>query len=135
VHHDSGAAVVYELTVDSHFSSAHCLREYRGPCARLHGHTWKVSVTIGASSLDDVGIGMDFEDIASVLDGITGRFDHQNLNDLDLFRDMNPTAENLAKIIYDLMTEKIDTDRYSVLSVTVAESDRFRVTYSGDIPR
>ncbi|MCE5249275.1 6-carboxytetrahydropterin synthase QueD [bacterium] len=123
---------MYELTVDSSFSAAHQLREYDGACSRLHGHSWKVSVTVGVHALDALGIGMDFKKIASVLDGIVDRFDHQNLNDLDEFSTVNPTAENLARIIYDRIAGQIETGDVSVLSVTVAESDRYRVTYSRD---
>ena len=121
---------MYELTVDSKFAAAHSLRDYKGDCARVHGHTWGVSATVRCAGLDGLGMGMDFKEISEALDGIVGNFDHQNLNDLEEFKDMNPTAENLGKLVFDLLSEKLNNDNVRVISVTIAESDRYRVTYS-----
>ncbi len=123
---------MYELTVDSHFDAAHCLEGYTGECSRIHGHTWSVSVTIAEKKLGELGLGIDFRDIAAVLDEIVGRFDHKNLNDLDVFSDVNPTAENIARFLFGLLSEKINNETASVISVTVGESYRSRVTYRKD---
>ncbi|MFC1541248.1 6-carboxytetrahydropterin synthase QueD [Candidatus Latescibacterota bacterium] len=120
---------MFELCVDSHFAAAHSLREYKGDCARIHGHTWRVTVCVGADDSDETGICIDFKDVSAALDMITAKFDHRNLNDLEQFRDINPTAENLAKYIFDRLSEKLNSDAVTVLSVTVAESDKYRVTY------
>ena len=123
---------MYELTVDTHFSAAHSLRGYIGDCARLHGHTWSVSVTVNSKKLDKLGLSIDFKEIASVLDEIVGRLDHQTLNNLKEFTDLNPTAENLARLLFGLLSEKINSEDNCVFSVTVGESDRCRVTYRKD---
>ena len=123
---------MYEITVDTHFSAAHCLKGYAGECARLHGHTWSVSVTVEVKTLDELGLSIDFKDIAAVLDEITGRFDHRTLNDLDEFASMNPTSENLARILYELLSGRITKDSVRIISVTVGESERCRVTYRKD---
>lgn len=120
---------MYELMVDSQFSSAHYLKGYEGDCARIHGHTWKVTLTVGAESVNEIGLGLDFKYISSVLDRITAQFDHRNLNDLDPFRDCNPSAENVAKVIYELCERGFAGAEVTVRSVTVHESDRYRVTY------
>ncbi|MFC1573550.1 6-carboxytetrahydropterin synthase QueD [Candidatus Latescibacterota bacterium] len=122
---------MFELTVDSQFSAAHFLKGYEGDCARMHGHTWKVSVTVSAIKTDETGMCIDFKNIAAHLDAIVDRFDHRNLNELEFFRDKNPTAENLAKLLYEVLSKKIKDDNVSVRSVTVHESDRYRVTYEG----
>ena len=59
---------MYELSVDSHFAAAHCLRDYKGDCARLHGHTWKVTVIIEAGTINEIGICIDFKDVARALE-------------------------------------------------------------------
>ena len=123
---------MYELSVDSHFAAAHCLKGYAGECSRLHGHTWGVTVTVLARDLDDVGMSLDFKQISAALDDIVGRFDHQTLNDLDLFATINPTAENIARIVFDAVSEHIAGNGITVDSVTVAESKRYRVTYRKD---
>ena len=120
---------MYELTVDSNFSAAHLIEGYKGDCARMHGHTWKVSLTVGAETMDDIGICIDFKDIARVLDEIVDNFDHRLLNEIEVLDGCNPTAENLARIIYGLCVAKIQHNDIEVLSVTVAESERYRVTY------
>ncbi len=120
---------MFKLEVDSHFAAAHSIRGYKGDCARLHGHTWGVTACIGAESLDHLGIGIDFKDVSKALNEITGEFDHRTLNELDMFRTVNPTAENLAQYIFGRLSEKLNSDKITVRSVTVAESDKYRVTY------
>ncbi|MFC1552325.1 6-carboxytetrahydropterin synthase QueD [Candidatus Latescibacterota bacterium] len=120
---------MFELCVDSHFAAAHSLRGYKGDCARLHGHTWGVTACICAESADEMGISIDFKDVSKALEEISGIFDHQTLNDLKEFSIINPTAENIAKHIYDRLSEKLNSENVTVLSVTVAESDKYRVTY------
>ena len=120
---------MYELTVDTHFDAAHCLKGYDGECARVHGHTWLVSVTVKAGELDELGLSIDFKDISAVLKDVVGKFDHQMLNELEEFREMNPTSENLARFFYGLLSEKLNKKNVSVLSVTVGESDSKRVVY------
>jgi len=120
---------MYELTVDTHFDAAHCLKGYDGECARVHGHTWLVSVTVKAGELDELGLSIDFKDISAVLKDAVGKFDHQMLNELEEFREMNPTSENLARFFYNLLSEKLNKRNVSVLSVTVGESDSKRVMY------
>ena len=120
---------MYELTVDTHFDAAHCLKGYDGECARVHGHTWLVSVTVEAGELDELGLSIDFKDISAVLKDAVEKFDHQMLNELEEFKEMNPTSENLARFFYNLLSEKLNKRNVSVLSITVGESDSKRVMY------
>ena len=120
---------MFELSVDSHFAAAHCLRGYEGDCARMHGHTWGVTVTVGARDNPDLGMAIDFKTISARLEEIVSRFDHRTLNDLPEFEERNPTAENIARMIFELLTAALNTGEIRVHSVTVAESARYRVTY------
>jgi 6-pyruvoyltetrahydropterin/6-carboxytetrahydropterin synthase len=124
---------VYQLIVDSHFAAAHRLEGYPGKCAALHGHTWGVSATVRANELDEIGMCIDFKKIARSLDEIVDRFDHRMLNELPEFSGINPTAENISRIIFGKLSEKINTAKVRLVSVTVSESDRYRVTYTPDI--
>ena len=58
---------MYELMVEDTFDAAHALRGYDGPCENLHGHTWKVEVTIEAEKLDKIGLVVDFKDMKKKL--------------------------------------------------------------------
>ena len=121
---------MYDLNVDAHFAAAHCLIKYPGKCADMHGHTWGVTATVRAEDLDEIGMCLDFKKIARALDEVVDRFDHRSLNDMPEFAEINPTAENISRIIFDDLSQRIDTDQARVVAVTVRESDRYRVTYS-----
>ena len=98
---------MYELTVESQFDSAHNLRHYNGPCEALHGHTYRVQISYAAKSLDDMGILVDFKRMKSALGEVTSYLDHHYLNELPEFQQQNPTAENLARVIYDKVQDII----------------------------
>ncbi len=119
---------MFELSVDTQFSAAHCLRGYAGDCGRIHGHSWKITVTVRALSNDNLGMSMDFKEIAKTLEESVKEFDHRFLNELKYFSTLNPTAENIASLLFDRLSNEISGKGISVLSVTVAESDRYRVT-------
>jgi len=120
---------MYELKIDSGFSAAHNLREYEGNCERLHGHNWKVSVTLSAGKLNELGMVADFRDVKKVLKEILGDFDHRYLNEIKEFKKANPTTENIARIIYTRLSKKLP-ENVRVKSVTAWESDGCGATYS-----
>jgi 6-pyruvoyltetrahydropterin/6-carboxytetrahydropterin synthase len=88
---------MYELTVENTFSAAHQLIGSNGPCEELHGHTWKVQVTVAGSELDKIGMLFDFKELKKILADILKSYDHAFLNKVLSF---SPTAENIAKNIY-----------------------------------
>ncbi|WP_018233933.1 6-carboxytetrahydropterin synthase QueD [Thioalkalivibrio thiocyanodenitrificans] len=123
-------AAKYTLRVVTDFASAHTLREYPGACSRMHGHNWKVEAEVVATRLDDVGMGLDFRDIKRAAREIAGRLDHRYLNDLDPFRDINPTAENIAAWFYREMVDKLNGPHVRVHSITLWETERACVRYT-----
>jgi 6-pyruvoyltetrahydropterin/6-carboxytetrahydropterin synthase len=66
---------MFELTIETDFSAAHNLREYKGQCERLHGHNWKLLVILKAEKLDKLGMVMDFRDAKSIIGEIISRFE------------------------------------------------------------
>jgi len=121
---------MYELTITSHFDAAHALPGYPGECRELHGHTWDVEVTVAGSHLDDVGIVYDFKDLKKDLGAVLDAYDHAYLNDVEPFDTINPTAENLARIIFEALHDVVDA-RVNLLSVSVWESPVAKITYRG----
>lgn len=91
---------MYELIITDHFSSAHYLREYRGACENLHGHTWNVEIAISSEQVDQIGLVIDFKELKAKLKVLMDRWDHICLNDLPEFKDMNPSTENMARCLY-----------------------------------
>ena len=120
----------YDLKILTDFASAHTLRDYPGDCSRMHGHNWKVEVEVKASHLDEVGMGIDFKVMKQAAREIAKRLDHRYLNDIEPFREQNPTAENIARYFYDELSSMINSDHVSVNAVTLWETERACVRYS-----
>jgi 6-pyruvoyltetrahydropterin/6-carboxytetrahydropterin synthase len=115
--------------IETHFSSAHQLRGYKGKCERVHGHNWKVQVYILAERLNEIDITIDFHDLKKMTEEIVGQLDHSFLNDIFPFTEKNPSSENIAKWIYDSLRKRIDNDDISLSAVTVWESETASATY------
>jgi 6-pyruvoyltetrahydropterin/6-carboxytetrahydropterin synthase len=93
---------MYYLNVVAHIDSAHYLRGYAGKCANLHGHRWNYKVTLRKADLDELGMVEDFVNVKELTSTISDRFDHRCLNDRPPFEILNPTAENLARELYQI---------------------------------
>ncbi|MDR1244037.1 MAG: 6-carboxytetrahydropterin synthase QueD [Endomicrobium sp.] len=111
----------YKLSVTKNFSSAHCLREYKGKCENLHGHNWKIKAVFCGTKLDKTGMLIDFTDIKKHLEKIILYLDHKFLNEIEPFNRINPTAENLASFILEQL-KSIETENAKVCEVEVWES-------------
>src|SRR6185437_3293973 len=92
---------MFEISVEETFSSGHALRGYRGKCENPHGHNYRVRVVLAGPQLNAIGLLYDFKDLKAAIRRETERLDHQYLNDLDPFRDQNPSAENLARHLFE----------------------------------
>src|SRR6266403_362213 len=92
---------MFQVSVEETFSAGHALRGYRGKCENVHGHNYRVRVSVEGPQLDSIGLLLDFTELKRVIREIIGGLDHQFINDLEPFRTVNPSAENLAKYFYD----------------------------------
>jgi len=117
---------MYKVSVADYFSGAHNLREYEGKCEELHGHNWKVEVMATADTLNKTGMVVDFKILKDALKEILGLLDHKHLNEVDYFKKVNPTSENIAKFIFDQLTDAAGS---IVQSVSVWETENSRATY------
>ena len=88
--------VSFEITATRTFSAAHQLRLYDGSLEALHGHNWRVKVTVGSGKLDSIGVVMDFHELEHLLDRVINPLHNSHLNAAPELADLNPTAENLA---------------------------------------
>jgi 6-pyruvoyltetrahydropterin/6-carboxytetrahydropterin synthase len=120
---------VYELMIETRFSSAHQLRGYKGKCEQVHGHNWKVQVYVLAERLNEIDIAIDFHDMKKMTEEITAQLDHHFLNDIFPFTEKNPSSENIAKWIYDSLKKRLNDGNISLSAVTVWESDAASATY------
>ena len=95
------------ISTEAKFSAAHQLHGYSGKCEKLHGHNFKVKVTVETHTLQEIGLGIDFKELKVMLIDVIEKFDHCNLNELPEFETLNPTAENIAKLIWDNLNSKL----------------------------
>ncbi len=120
---------MYQVSVEGHFDAAHYLRDYHGKCENLHGHCFKVVVSLKAVKLNEIGLAYDFVDLKRHLGEVIAQFDHTCLNDVSPFDKINPSSENIAATIYDQLKPRF-SDEVSLLSIEVWESPQTCVTYS-----
>ena len=123
---------MYELDITREFSAAHMLKGYDGLCSNLHGHNWTVQVFIQAGQLDDIGIAADFTVIKRVLTEILAQFDHKYLNELPEFQGINPTSENIARILFEKLAPAVAKPGIKLDRVRVCESPTSGATYRPD---
>ena len=122
---------MYQLQIETDFSAAHRLRQYKGSCERLHGHNYRVQVILGADSLHESGMLLDFREAKHMINQVVGQLDHQFLNELKPFDDINPTSEHIARHIAEEIEEDLP-EGTRVDRVTCWESDRCAARYSPD---
>jgi 6-pyruvoyltetrahydropterin/6-carboxytetrahydropterin synthase len=118
--------------VETHFSSAHQLRGYKGECEKLHGHNYKVQVFVIAERLNEIDIAIDFHELKKLAGEVIAPLDHVFLNEIFPFTEKNPSSENIAKWIYDSLRKKLNNDNIHLSAVTVWESDTSSATYFED---
>ena len=121
---------MYELTVRSAFEAAHFIDGYAGKCSRLHGHNWIIEAVVRGEELDNLGMLIDFKILKAELNKVLEELDHRFLNELKIFAEENPTAENLARKIYKkLVAAEIFSDAAKLYAVKVFESPNSCVMY------
>jgi 6-pyruvoyltetrahydropterin/6-carboxytetrahydropterin synthase len=124
-----------------HFNAAHRLHNPNwsdeknqrvfGKCnnPNYHGHNYEIIVTVVGEPNPETGYVFDMKELSDIIrDNVTGKFDHKNLNlDTEYFKDLNPTAENIAIIIWRILRQRID-NKYE-LKVRLFETERNIVDY------
>lgn len=124
---------VFTVKVRAEFAAAHHIRGYDGECARPHGHNFKVEVEATSPGLNKIGIALDFKDLKKMVKALIERFDHQDLNTVAPFTDINPTAETLCQYFFEELERQIAADpntaTLTLKTVTIWENDRSAASY------
>ncbi len=120
---------MWVISTETYFSAAHHLRGYPGECREIHGHNFKVKVTVQTQKLTNLGFGIDFKELKRILKDVLKKLDHHNLNELPEFETLNPSAENIAKYIWDRLNPKLKTQNSKLKEVQVWESETSSATY------
>jgi 6-pyruvoyltetrahydropterin/6-carboxytetrahydropterin synthase len=122
---------MYRVSIEGHFDAAHYLRGYGGKCEKLHGHRYKVIISLKTKKLNDIGLAYDFVELKRHLGEVLEQFDHNCVNDVPPFDELNASAENIARTIYNQLKGRFVGDA-ALESVEVWESPQNRVTYTPD---
>ena len=120
---------MYELRIISQFAGAHQLRDFHGECEMLHGHNWKIEVFVTGNKLGKDGLLMDFALIKEATKKVLKELDHRFLNELEPFRTVNPSSENIARYTYECLGQELNSETARVNRVTAWESDSACATY------
>jgi 6-pyruvoyltetrahydropterin/6-carboxytetrahydropterin synthase len=113
---------MYEISVESTFSAAHRLKNYQGPCEKLHGHNWLVRAKVRCETLDVAGLGIDFRVLKGHLRTILNQFDHSDLNLVLDPLGINPSSENIARYIFEELEEELAEWEGTVYRIEVYET-------------
>ena len=122
---------MYDIFIKTHFSGGHHLRNYPGNCEKPHGHNWKVKVSVRVSELDALGMGVDFKVLKDKVNKVVDELDHCDLNEHPAFQDRNPSSEHIAAFLFEQLAQALNTDRSTLYSVEVRETDTSGVIYYG----
>ena len=119
---------MYELTVVGRFAAAHSLRNFKGRCEALHGHNWRVEVTVQGEKLGEADLLFDFGELKALMRQTLEDLDHHFLNEVPPFDQQNPSSELLAKHIYEDIASRLPV-QVQMAWVAVWESDDSRALY------
>ncbi len=123
---------MFEVTIEETFAAGHALRNYHGKCENVHGHNYRCQVTLEGERLDEIGLLVDFVELKRIVHSVLDRMDHQWLNDFPPFDKLNPSAENMAKYVYDEVCDGLKArDGVRVQAVKLWETDTSSATYRG----
>ena len=121
---------MYELKIISQFAAAHQLRGFEGGCENLHGHNWKIEVFVSGEELGRDGLLIDFRLMKEETKKALDELDHQFLNELNAFKTINPSSENIARHIFKSLLRKLNNKDVKVSRVIAWESDSSCASYS-----
>ena len=123
---------MFEVTVEAQFSSGHYLRNYHGRCENPHGHNYRVCVTLVGERLEENGLLFDFKQLKAIIQPVVDSVDHQMINEIPPFTELNPSAENLARYFFEATSGRIlgaTEDRVRVKRCVLYETDRSSEAY------
>ena len=110
---------MFELKIKTRFAGAHQLTMVGQKCENLHGHNWQVEVCVKGQTLNSAGVLADFGDIKqAVREVVDQELDHRFLNELDMFKDQQPTSERIAVYIARRVQTLLDQSQEKGLTIS-----------------
>jgi len=119
---------LFAISVETHFQARHSLSLSDGSKEPAHSHNWSVCAELSSGRLNKLGLVMDFNRLKKALDKIVGQFDNASLEQFDYFQQNNPSAEMVAKYIYEELLTKLP-ENVTLKAVTVGEKEGWAAKY------
>jgi 6-pyruvoyltetrahydropterin/6-carboxytetrahydropterin synthase len=124
---------IFEVSIETHFCSAHALRDYKGATEPTHGHNFRVIVTVSGRKIDKAGMLIDFLELKPLIDDEVGRLNYGFLNEsVEEFRldggKLSPSAENIAFVLFERLRKRIPAG-VNLCRVQVFEAPGSSATY------
>jgi len=121
---------MFEVTIEETFAAGHALRNYKGKCENVHGHNYRCQVSLAGETLNEIGLLVDFVELKKTVHAVIDRMDHQWLNDFPPFDKLNPSAENMARYIYQEVAAALPArSGVEIQFVRLWETDTCSATY------
>jgi 6-pyruvoyltetrahydropterin/6-carboxytetrahydropterin synthase len=98
---------MFTISVETSFWASHQLVLPEGSKEPVHHHNWLVSAGVSSDKLNSMAVVMDFQELKAMVDDIVSEFDNVALNEISYFRQNNPSAENVARYIYEKLRNKL----------------------------
>ena len=124
--------MMYEVLVEGGFTARHGVRLPDGNIEPLHTHDWGVTVRFAGRELDECGLLVNFDAVKSALNAVLARFEHTDLNQNPAMCGLNPTAEHVAKVIFEAMLQRWNGDE-RLRSVRVSEAPHAAAVYGREV--
>ncbi len=120
---------MYQVTVKTQFSAAHRLKGYDGQYENLHGHNWSAVVIAESEELDEMGVGIDFVNLKKKTEEVLSALDYQNINEVAPFDNQNPSAENIARWLFEKLSALLNTESVKIKRVEISETPECGAAY------
>lgn len=124
---------MFEIGVVGQFEAAHRLRGDFGPATRLHGHTYRIEVSVRGPSLGENGTLCDIGELQAALRDVTDAFHYRDLDEIAGFEGQNTTAETVARYVFDQIAPRFGGQNLLSLEVRVWESPQAYASYASDL--
>ncbi|MBI4126144.1 MAG: 6-carboxytetrahydropterin synthase [Deltaproteobacteria bacterium] len=121
---------MYEITVTRYFTAKHGLRNFKGGDEPIHEHEWRVDVTLTSSTVDASGCVADFHDVDRAIDEAIAPFRNHSFNDIPPFDRVSPSAENIARHLFDALFPQLATGTCSLHRIAAWEDATHCATYT-----
>ena len=120
---------MYQVVVKTQFSAAHQLKGYDGQYENLHGHNWSAVVIAESEELDEMGVGIDFVNLKKKTEEVLSALDYQNINEVAPFDNQNPSAENIARWLFEKLSALLNTESVKIKRVEISETPECGAAY------